>query len=342
MLQVGSFKLYPAQFVSILMISFLTWSNTKGVKGGKWIQNIFTSTKLLSLLGLIVAGIIFFKPEVWHANWLGSFDMKQLDQQGSMTAITGAGMLGAIAASMVGSIFSSDAWNNVTFIAGEIKNPKRNIGLSLFLGTLIVTVIYVCANLMYTAVLPIHDIAFAPQDRVAVAASNSMFGSLGTYVIAVMIMISTFGCNNGLILAGARVYYSMAKDDLFFKKAGRLNKHSVPAWALWAQCVVASLLCISGRYGDLLDMISFVVVIFYVLTIYGIFILRKKMPDRERPYKAFGYPVLPAIYIVMGISFCILLIVYKQGYTWPGLIIAALGIPIYYIISPKKDKLKPS
>jgi APA family basic amino acid/polyamine antiporter len=336
--QAGFFKLYPAQLISILLIMFLTWSNTKGVKGGKWVQNIFTSTKLLSLLGLIIAGIIFFKPDVWNANWAGAFEMKKLSE-GGVEKIIGAGVLGAIAAGMVGSIFSADAWNNVTFIAGEIKNPKRNIGLSLFLGTFIVTIIYVCANLMYVAVLPMHDIAFAPQERVAVAAANSMFGNIGTYVIAVMIMISTFGCNNGLILAGARVYYSMAKDELFFKNAGTLNKHSVPAWALWAQCVVASLLCLSGRYGDLLNMISFVVVIFYVLTIYGIFILRKKMPDADRPYKAFGYPVLPAIYILMGLAFCILLIIYKQGYTWPGLIIAALGIPIYYMVSPKKNRL---
>ena len=337
--EIGFFKLYPAQLVSILMIMFLTWSNTKGVKGGKWVQNIFTSTKLLSLFGLIIAGIIFFKQDVWSANWAGAFEMKKLSDSGGVQEIIGAGVLGAIAASMVGSIFSADAWNNVTFIAGEIKNPKRNIGLSLFLGTFIVTIIYVCANLMYVAVLPMHDIAFAPQERVAVAAANSMFGNMGTYVIAVMIMISTFGCNNGLILAGARVYYSMAKDELFFKKAGNLNKHSVPAWALWAQCVVASLLCLSGRYGDLLNMISFVIVIFYVLTIYGIFILRKKMPDADRPYKAFGYPLLPAIYILMGLAFCILLIIYKQGYTWPGLIIAALGIPIYYLVSPKKNKL---
>ncbi|MEP6582650.1 MAG: amino acid permease [Ginsengibacter sp.] len=334
--QVGFFKLYPAQLISILLIMFLTWTNTKGVKGGKWIQNIFTTTKLLSLFGLIIAGIIFFKPAVWQANWSGAFDMKNLGTDGTITGVIGTGILGAIAASMVGSIFSSDAWNNVTFIAGEIENPKRNIGLSLFLGTFIVTIIYVCANLMYVAVLPLHDIAFAPQDRVAVSAANSMFGGAGTYVIAVMIMISTFGCNNGLILAGARVYYSMAKDGLFFKNAGKLNKHSVPAWALWSQWVVASLLCLSGKYGDLLDMISFVVVIFYVLTIIGIFILRKKMPDVERPYKAFGYPVLPAIYILMGISFCILLIIFKPQFTWPGLIIAALGIPIYYLVSPKK------
>jgi basic amino acid/polyamine antiporter, APA family len=345
--QAGFFKLYPAQLVSIFLIIFLTWSNTKGVKGGKWIQNIFTSTKIISLAGLIIAGIIFFKSDVWHSNWntgfhamqdLGQKDAKGILQPAFWKPISGWVLTGAIAASMVGSIFSSDAWNNVTFIAGEIKNPARNIGLSLFLGTLIVTVIYVCANLMYLAVLPLQDIAFAPQERVAVAAANSMFGHMGTYVIAVMIMISTFGCNNGLILAGARVYYSMAKDDLFFKKAGELNRHSVPAWALWAQCIVASLLCLSGKYGDLLNMISFVVVIFYVLTIYGIFILRKKMPGAERPYKAFGYPVLPAIYILMGLAFCILLIIYKQGYTWPGLIIAALGIPIYYIVSPKKYK----
>ncbi|HWH64159.1 MAG TPA: amino acid permease [Ginsengibacter sp.] len=331
------FTISVAQIVSILLIAFLTWTNTKGVKGGKWIQNIFTSTKIISLFGLIIAGVIFFKPEVWNNNWTDAFNMKKLSETGTIEGVIGAGVLGAIAASMVGSIFSSDAWNNVTFIAGEIENPKRNIGLSLFLGTFIVTLIYVCANLMYIAVLPLHDIAFAPQDRVAVAAANSMFGNAGTYVIAIMIMISTFGCNNGLILAGARVYYSMGKDELFFKKAATLNKHAVPAWALWAQFVVASLLCLSGKYGDLLDMISFVVVIFYVLTIFGIFILRKKRPDAERPYKAFGYPVLPALYILMGTTFCILLIIYKPNFTWPGLIIALLGIPIYYLVSSRKN-----
>jgi APA family basic amino acid/polyamine antiporter len=248
-----------------------------------------------------------------------------------VTQVLGIAALGAIAASMVGSIFSSDAWNNVTFIAGEVKNPQRNIGLSLFLGTLIVTIIYVATNFMYISVLPLNDIAFAPADRVAVSASNAIFGSIGTYMIAVMIMISTFGCNNGLILAGARVYYSMAKDGLFFKNAGKLNKHAVPAWALWAQCVVASLLCLSGKYGDLLDMVSFVVVIFYVLTIAGIFILRKKRPDAERPYKAFGYPVLPVIYILMGLAFCLLLIKFKPAFTWPGLIIVLIGIPIYFV-----------
>ncbi|MEO6330357.1 MAG: amino acid permease [Ginsengibacter sp.] len=334
----GWLNIYPAQLISIALITFLTYTNTKGVKGGKWIQNIFTTTKLLSLFGLIAAGFIFFKPEVWNANWSNAWQMKNLSASGDITAVIGAGVFGAIAASMVGSIFSSDAWNNVTFIAGEIRKPKRNIGLSLFLGTLIVTIIYVCANLMYLAVLPLHDVAFAPQDRVAVASANAIFGNIGTYVIAVMIMISTFGCNNGLILAGARVYYTMAKDGLFFKNAGHLNRNSVPAWALWAQCIVAAILCLSGKYGDLLDMVSFIVVIFYVLTIIGIFILRRTRPDAERPYKAFGYPVLPAMYIFMGLAFCILLIMYKPQFTWPGLIITLIGIPLYYIAVANKSK----
>ena len=318
--------------VSIAIIVLLTFINTKGVQGGKLIQTTFTVTKLLSLFGLIGFGFLLAsKASIWNANWQDAWSMKQIAADGGTTPIFGVAILGAIAASMVGSIFSSDAWNNVTFIAGEIKNPKRNIGLSLFLGTLIVTVIYIAANLMYLSVLPLNEIANAPSDRVAVVASNIIFGNIGTYVIAVMIMISTFGCNNGLILAGARVYYTMAQDGLFFKKAGTLNKNAVPAWALWAQCIVAGLLCLSGKYGDLLDMVSFIVVIFYILTIIGIFILRKKRPEMERPYKAFGYPILPAIYILMGTCFCVLLIIYKPNFTWPGLIITLIGIPLYYI-----------
>jgi APA family basic amino acid/polyamine antiporter len=333
------FNISAAQIVSILLIGLLTYTNTRGVKGGKWIQNIFTSTKLLALFGLIVVGFITFHPEVWHANWSAAWvatktslkDVCNPSLGFNINSISGAALFGGIAAAMVGSVFSSDAWNNVTFIAGEIKNPQKNIGLSLFLGTLIVTVIYVCANLMYVAVLPLNEIAHAEKDRIAVAASQVIFGKSGTYIIALLIMVSTFGCNNGLILSGARVYYTMAKDKLFFRQAGKLNKNAVPQWALWAQFVVASVLCLSGKYGDLLDMISFVVVIFYVLTILGIFILRKKKPDLPRPYKAFGYPLLPILYILMGTSFCILLIIYKPEFTWPGLIIALLGIPLYYI-----------
>ncbi|MFY8203184.1 MAG: APC family permease [Sediminibacterium sp.] len=330
--QLGFLKIYPAQVLSIVTIILLTYINTKGVQSGKIIQSTFTITKLASLFGLIGFGFLLAsKASIWDANWANAWEMKTIASDNSTTPIFGVAILGAIAASMVGSIFSSDAWNNVTFIAGEIKNPKRNIGLSLFLGTLIVTVIYISANLMYLSVLPLNEIANAPADRVAVAASNVIFGNIGTYVIAVMIMISTFGCNNGLILAGARVYYSMAQDGLFFKKAATLNKNAVPAWALWAQCIVASLLCLSGRYGDLLDMVSFIVVIFYILTIIGIFILRKKRPELDRPYKAFGYPVLPAIYILMGTCFCVLLIIYKPNFTWPGLIITLLGVPLYYL-----------
>ena len=332
LMQIGFLKIYPAQILSIATIILLTYINTKGVQGGKMIQSTFTITKLASLFGLIVFGFLLAsKASIWDANWANAWEMKTIASDNSTAPIFGVAILGAIAASMVGSIFSSDAWNNVTFIAGEIKNPKRNIGLSLFLGTLIVTVIYISANLMYLSVLPLNEIANAPADRVAVAASNVIFGNIGTYVIAVMIMISTFGCNNGLILAGARVYYTMAQDGLFFKKAGTLNKHAVPAWALWAQCIVAGLLCLSGRYGDLLDMVSFIVVIFYILTIIGIFILRKKRPELDRPYKAFGYPVLPAIYILMGTCFCVLLIIYKPNFTWPGLIITLLGVPLYYL-----------
>jgi len=334
---VSGLSIHYAQLVAIALIIFLTFVNTKGIQAGKIIQTIFTSTKLLSLFGLIIAGFIAFKWDVWQANWHNPWVMQKLTKTitGGINfepLVTGAAF-GAMASAMVGTIFSSDAWNNVTFIAGEIKNPKRNIGLSLFFGTLIVTVIYILINVVYLATVPLNELAFAKDNRVALSASEAIFGTSGTVIIAVMIMVSTFGCNNGLILAGARVYYTMANDKLFFKQAGRLNKNVVPEWALWIQCAMACALCLSGRYGDLLDMVSFIVVIFYVLTIAGIFILRKKYPAAERPYKAFGYPLLPAIYIVMGISFCTLLILYKPQFTWPGLIIALVGIPLYYLVA---------
>lgn len=345
LVEIGSWSISAAQLSAIALIVLLTFINTRGVKEGKIIQSIFTVSKLVALFGLIVFGFLLVKENFWAQNWATGFNATQdlgLNGEGKeptgWIGIGGVALLGAIAAAMTGSLFSSDAWNNVTFIAGEIKNPKRNIGLSLFLGTLTVTLLYVTTNLMYLYVLPLDGIAFPKADRLAISAANQIFGGSGMIVIAVLIMVSTFGCNNGLILAGARVYYTMAKDGLFFKKASELNKNAVPEWALWTQCVVASLLCLSGEYGNLLDMISFVVVIFYTLTILGIFILRKKRPDLERPYKAFGYPVLPAIYIVMGISFCLLLIIYKPGYTWPGLIIALLGIPLYYLAVQRNRK----
>jgi APA family basic amino acid/polyamine antiporter len=342
------FSVSAAQLVSIALIVLLTFINTKGIQGGKIIQTFFTSAKLLSLFGLIIFGFLLAsKASIWNINWTNAWqatktsliDSCDVSKGFAVAPIAGTALMGGIAAAMVGSIFSSDAWNNVTFIAGEVKNPKKNIGLSLFLGTLIVTVIYVAANLMYLAVLPLNDIAHAENNRVALTASKVIFGNAGTAIIAIMIMVSTFGCNNGLILAGARVYNAMAKDGLFFKKAAQLNKNAVPEFALWIQCIVASALCLSGKYGDLLDMVSFVVVIFYMLTIVGIFILRKKMPDADRPYKAFGYPILPAIYILMGLAFCILLIIYKPEFTWPGLIIALLGVPIYYIAVANRKKV---
>jgi APA family basic amino acid/polyamine antiporter len=331
----GSLKVYPAQLVSIAVVVLLTQINTRGVKEGKIIQTTFTVSKLLALFGLILCGFLFVDQSHWTENWATGMNSQKalIAENGTITweAIGGITLLGAIAASMVGSIFSSDSWNNVTFIAGEIKNPKRNIGLSLFLGTLIVTIIYIAANLMYLNVLPMAQIAKPEEDRLAVAAASVIFGSAGRAIIAVLIMVSTFGCINGLVMAGARVYYTMAQDGLFFKQAATLNKNAVPQWALWSQAVVASLLCLSGKYGDLLDMVSFIVVIFYVLTIVGIFILRKKRPDMERPYKAFGYPVLPFIYVLMGLGFCLLLIKFKPEFTWPGLIITLIGVPLYFI-----------
>jgi APA family basic amino acid/polyamine antiporter len=336
-------KISAAQLTSILIIILLTYVNTRGVREGKVIQTTFTVSKLIAVFGLMVFGFLLVKESHWAANWAtGMNAMQDLGQQGEgkvptgWTPISGVALLGAIAAAMTGSIFSSDAWNNVTFIAGEIKNPKRNIGLSLFLGTLVVTFLYLTVNLMYLYALPLQDIAFPPSDRLATTAANRIFGESGTVIIALLIMVATFGCINGLVLAGARVYYTMAKDGLFFAKAGVLNKNAVPQWALWAQCVVASLLCLSGGYGNLLDMISFVVVIFYVLTIAGIFILRKKQPMAERPYRAFGYPFLPALYIVMGLAFCILLLIFKTTYAAWGLAITLAGIPLYYLATRNK------
>lgn len=337
LLTVGSFSLNAAQLVSIATIVILTYINSRGVKNGKYIQTIFTITKIASLFGLIIFGLLIaFNSDIWDANWANAWTARSWngDTQ-SWTAIGGGVLMSAIAASMVGSLFSSDAWNSVTFISGEIKDPHRNVGLSLFYGTLIVTVIYIAANIMYLAVLPVDGIAFADQERVAVAAAQPIFGSTGTYIIAIMIMISTFGCNNGLIMSGARVYYTMAKDGLFFRQAGGLNRASVPGWGLWFQCLWASVLCLSGQYGDLLDYVMIIVVIFYILTIYGIFILRKKRPDAERPYKAWGYPVLPVIYFILATAFCVMLLKDRPSTCGWGVAIMLAGIPIYYLTKLK-------
>lgn len=335
----GNFKLSAAQLVSIAVIFILTLINTRGVSSGKAVQTSITLIKILSLILLMVFGFFAFDHKIWQANWGGenAWSLFRLNTDGSTENYLIFGGLAAIAAGMVGAIFSSDSWHSSTSVADEIKNPKRNVGLSLALGTIIVTVLYILTNLMYTSVMTMEQMTSAPKDRIAMVAAQQIFGPIGIFVIAIMIMISTFGCNNGLILAGARVYYSMAKDGLFFKRVGTLNRKQVPGFALWVQCIFASVWSLSGKYGDLLDMISIVVVIFYVLGIIGIFRLRRTRPDIERPYKAFGYPVIPAIYIIMGTAFCILMVIYKPTYTVTGIVIAALGLPVYYIVR-KRNK----
>ena len=349
--------IYPAQLVSIALIVFLTWINTRGVKEGKAIQTFFTVIKILSLAALIIFGFAIAADwDVWSANFSKGFSLESTsairDASGELQgwsafaapATTMIG-IGVIASAMVGSVFSSVAWENVTFIAGEIKNPQRNVGLSLFLGTLIVTVIYILTNLMYVSVLPITpevmdgaisyapqsaSIAFAPEDRVGTAVSGQIFGNNGALIIAIMIMISTFGCNNGLILTGARLCFTMAKDKLFLAKAGELNKNAVPGWALWAQCIWASVLCLSGKYGLLLDYVVFITLIFYILTIWGIFRLRKSRPNAERPYKAFGYPVIPIIYMLLAGTMALGLLYMKWETSVLGIVIVLIGIPLYY------------
>jgi APA family basic amino acid/polyamine antiporter len=345
LLSVGGFQLKASQLVSIAVIVLLTYINSRGVKNGAFIQTFLTIIKILSLAALILCGFIWgAKAETWNLNWQNPWTASGLSMENGhivSSALSGLAFFGAIAIAMKGSLFSSDSWHNITFIAGEVKNPKRNIGLSLMLGTLIVTVIYVLTNLMYLAVIPLDAIAFAKSDRVGVVAAEYIFGPAGTMIIAIAIMISTFGCNNGLILAGARVYYTMAKDNLFFAKAGVLNKYEVPAYSLWLQCIWASALCLTGKYNDLLALVIFGVLIFYVLTIIGIYILRKTKPEIHRPYKALGYPVLPAIYIIVASGLAVLLLIFETRYTFPGLAIILAGIPVYYFILKRKNQVIP-
>lgn len=335
---VGSLPINAAQLVSIFTIVFLSYLNSKGVKNSKVLLTILTVIKILSLAGLIICGFLFAADaEIWNANWSNAWaTTTYVNDTSSWLPISGVALITGVAAAMVGSLFSSDAWVGVTFIAGEMKNPKRNVGLSLFLGTLLVSVIYVLTNVMYLAVIPLDGIAHAPSDRVAVVASQAIFGNMGTYVIALMIMVSTFACNNGLIMAGARVYYTMAQDKLFFKQAAKLNAAQVPSWALWAQCVWASVLCLTGKYGALLDFVVIIVLIFYILTIYGIFILRKTMPDAPRPYKAFGYPFIPMLYIVLASAISIALMVTKTDTCGWGVLIMLIGLPLYYLTKPNE------
>jgi len=338
-----AFKFGPVQIVAILSIVILTWINLKGVKEGKRVQNIFTSGKFLLVLGFILVGFFFAANSDSIAKNMEIFWHPAVkDTAGNWIPLTGMTLIAALGMAQVGSLFSSDAWNNVTFTAAEVINPKKNIPMSLFLGTFLVTVLFILTNVVYITVLPLRGdpsgsmvmdrgIQYALNDRLATAAVHNVFGIYAASVMALFIMISTFGCNNGLILSGARVYYAMAADGLFFKKVGILNSKGVPASGLIFQAVWASLLCISGTYGQLLDYVVFAVLIFYVLTIAGIFVLRKKLPDAERPYKAFGYPVIPALYIILATSIMLILLFYKPEYTWPGLVIVIVGIPVYFL-----------
>ncbi|GAB3010922.1 amino acid permease [Niabella terrae] len=335
----GNLKISAAQLVAITVIIILSFINSRGITSGKNVQTSLTLIKILSLLALILFGFMAFKHEIWQFNWLqeDTWLLRQLGRDGNyQTYPNSFTALGAFSAAMVGALFSSDSWHSSSAVAGEIKNPRRNIGMSLALGTLLVTALYLITNLMYTSVLSLPEMAAAPKDRVVMRAASEIFGPFGIIIIAIMIMISTFGCNNGLIMAGARVYYSMAEDGLFFRNIRRLNKAAVPGNALWLQCGIACVWSLSGKYGDLLDMITCVVVIFYVLAITGVMLLRKKRPDLERPYRAFGYPLLPVLYIIMGTGFIILLVIFKPGYTWPGIGIALLGIPVYYLVRRKR------
>ncbi len=343
----ASYKITYAQLVGMASVVFLTYINSRGVQNGKTIQLIFTSAKLFALFALIVLGIaIGIKGDVLVANftnmWEASKTTVGADGTISVIPLAGSALLGAMGATIINSLFSSDAWNNVTFIASEIKDPKKNIPRSLFLGTFIVTIIYILANVAYLSLLPMHGdpnatdalgqgIMFPSNDRVGAAAASMIFGAPAAFIMAALIMVSTFGCNNGLVLAGARLFYAMAKDGLFFKGAATLNKKNVPSKALWLQCIWACVLCLSGKYGDLLTYATFASLLFYILTIAGIFVLRKKEPDTERPYKAFGYPVIPALYILVTTAICIDLLIYDTMNTGLGLMIVLIGIPIYYI-----------
>jgi len=348
-LDVGFLKLSTVHLAAIASILLLSWINSRGIGIGKYIQNIFTSTKVGVLLLFIVAGLIM-------VNNTGAIDLNvkimweaATYSQGNWIPLHGWALWAAVGTAMVGSVFASDAWNTLTFTSAEVINAKRNIPLGMAIGTAIVCCIYLLVNFIYLHALPVrgdltnsvavmqHGIANAVNDRVGTAAIASLVGGYAAIVMAVFVVISTFGCNNGLVLSGARVYYAMAEDGLFFKSVGKLNSNGVPANGLLYQCIWASLLCLSGTYSNLLDYVVMTVMLFYTVTIVGIFILRHKRPDIERPYKAFGYPVITTLYIIAASFIMVVLLIYKPMYTWPGLFIVLLGIPVYYVWKRQKS-----
>jgi APA family basic amino acid/polyamine antiporter len=344
-----AFSLSTAQLLGLAMIALLTFMNTRGLNLGKIVQNIFTTAKTGGLIALILLGIVVgFRSGAGSANFSDLWTLRgNLDEVGpGLTAVTAFGLFVGICVTQTQSLFSADAWNNITFIAGEVRNPRRNVPLSLAFGTFLVIGLYLLANVAYLAALPWSSIQHAPSDRVASETANAIFPGTGATIMAVVIMISTFGCNNGLILAGARAYYAMARDGLFFRRVGELNKNHVPAWGLIIQGIWAGILVLprtvktdaAGKvtgygnlYGNLLDYVISAALIFYILTIIGLFVLRRKRPDAERPYKAFGYPIVPALYIIGASVILVVLFIYQTATTWPGLIIVLTGVPIYFL-----------
>jgi len=345
-LNMGFLKVSAGQLFAIVVIILITFINTRGIEYGKLVQGIFTSTKILALAVLVVVGLyVAFNGHFISGNFHNMWVASSVNEKGEalQNPLTGFALLAALGVAMVSPLFSSDAWNNVTFISAEIKRPERNIPLALLIGTLIVGALYILSNITYLAILPLHGnplgtdvmsngIAFAKDDRVATAAVSVMLGSGAAYIMAALIMVSTFGCNNGIVLSGARLYYAMAKDKLFFRQAMKLNSKGVPATSLIFQCIWASVLCLSGTYSDLLAYITIASLLFYALTIAGVFVLRKKQPDAQRPYKVFAYPVLPAIYVIIALAICTDLLIEIPKTTWPGIIIVIIGIPVYFLV----------
>jgi APA family basic amino acid/polyamine antiporter len=343
-------SLSTVQLLGILMVALLTWTNTRGLDWGKVIQNVFTTTKTGAVLALIVVGLLFGANAAATSGNFGSLWTPRgaTPLAPGLDATTTYGMFIALCVAQVGSLFSADAWNNITFTAGEVKEPRRNIPLALTLGTGIVITLYLLVNVAYLVTLPFEAVQHAPADRVATATLEAIFPGLGAMIMAIAIMISTFGCNNGLILAGSRAYYAMARDGVFVRRAGTLNAHKVPAWGLVLQGIWTAALILprtyntssqtyGNLYGDLLTYVISAALIFYILTIAGLFRLRATMPDIERPYRAFGYPIVPAIYIVGASAVLLVLFTYQTATTWPGLVIILAGVPFYLFWTREKE-----
>ncbi|WP_139922550.1 APC family permease [Hymenobacter sp. DG01] len=345
----GEYKFTTVQLLAIGLLIFLTFINSRGVRSGKLIANVFGSTKLVALALLILCGITFgMNDTAVSQNFQNMWQAMSFDKLGQGSPLTTSALVTAIGLAMTGSLFSSDSWNNIGFSGDEIVRPERTIVMSMALGTAIVTALYILINVVYLLVLPLHGdpnatdvlgrgIMYATNERVGTAAAESILGAPGAYVMAVLIMISTFSADNSILMSGARAYYAMARDGVFFPGMGRLNKAGVPSVALWAQCAWACGLCLSGSYGELLNYVMFSVILFYVITIIGIFVLRRTRPEAPRPYRAFGYPVVPLLYVVLASAFCFILLTDPENskFAQRGLLLVALGIPVYFLFGKR-------